>query len=191
VHIATIYFAKPVISSIMQEATKLSDELNEEIRKGRIQAHYINTPMGHFVGRAGEEAVFKMFSNRNIKIIPWFRDPYLKGKADIYLPEYKLRIEVKTWKLHQWRLLGRAIHKAQYERVKRKTDLIMWATIDMSKFNDANKFNEVCVMGFSTMDDFDKNKIEFAGDGKSWVVEQCKDLSELGNILKKKEEANA
>lgn len=183
---ATIFFNNKKLMEIFATAEKDCAYWTDRFNKGNCTQVYRNTPAGHFIGRLGEEAIQRMFEIRGIRSIPWFRDEYLSGKADVYLPDYHsgIRIEAKSWKVGDWDERGRTVSKFQYKRVLSKTDILMWCTVDIhcaitrEKITKLN-YLKIYVMGFTSMKEFDQNKETYTLDGKSWIVRECNPITDL------------
>ena len=95
------------------------------LRFSSTRGHYNNTSNSHLRGKIGEIIVANFLHQLGIATDPVFKDLDKMADADIIVPG-KCRIEVKTWSEEFWSSMGRCIAVDQYEKLRRKADLIIW-----------------------------------------------------------------
>lgn len=178
----TVHIDVPTAKRIQTMATHLAAEY--EGKKGKYETDKSNSLHSQIVGKIGEEAVARMFDLKKIEYLAWFRDHDMQAMSDLKLPGYHDRgvaIEVKTWVSSQWRDLGRAVRKNQYEDVFRKSDVLIWCTVGDKDFTTDSPF-PAQIMGFNSLTEFDLSKKLFR-DGNSYQVDLCLPMARFGAYL--------
>jgi len=96
-----------------------------------VRGYYRNTSNSHLVGKLGELAAESWFHEIGHEVKSLFRDPALEAEADFIVST--LRVEVKTWSAQYWAKWGRCIAIGQLPALKRKSDLLLWCTVEFDE----------------------------------------------------------
>ena len=135
---------------ITNDEYNVAIEIAEETlrRFSSNRGHYNNTANSHIRGKVGEIAVSNFIGQLGFQLDPVFKDLGKMAEADIIIP-CKCRIEVKTWSEEFWPTMGRCIAWDQFEKLKKKADLLVWC-ISASKLEP---LMNVDIVGWNLIED--------------------------------------
>ena len=89
--------------------------------------HYDNNINSHLTGRLGELAVDTWLVREGFRTEPFFRDIERSAACDLKCND--LRLEIKTWSLPHWFLLGRCVRPGQLKSIQDKSDAVVWCSV--------------------------------------------------------------
>lgn len=89
---------------------------------------YAGTWGSRMIGRVGELAGERWFTDRLFPVLAHWRNPAATHLCDLEV--LRQRIEVKSWSTRFWADLGRCIAVSQIERVARKANVVLWETVE-------------------------------------------------------------
>ena len=155
------------VTTDLEYAKKKFEAIMELVDKGRVIPHYPNSIDGHLIGRMGEDAVFQWAKRAGLKPFPNYQ--VTNQGCDIFLQGPRLRLEVKAWKIEQFKWGGRAISEKQMAGVRYKADRIVWCSVNLPT-------SEVKIEGWSDVKDFDGAPIVTKGklDLRSYQLEKVR-----------------
>lgn len=154
--------------------------------------HYSDSVSNHVTGRFGESASTWRFSRLQFACVQdLWRD--LNRERDCDLVVNDIRIEVKTWGATWWPKYGRAVAASQYEFLRAKADVILWAVNHAPMCRTEPEFRalttvRISFQGYSLVEeDFgDITAIETGEGSMRRVWNRC--LDSVGRKVRKLEE---
>ena len=161
---------------ITNDEYNIAIEIAEETlrRFSSNRGHYNNTANSHIRGKVGEIAVSNFIGQLGFQLDPVFKDLGKMAEADIIIP-CKCRIEVKTWSEEFWPTMGRCIAVDQFEKLKKKADLLVWC-ISASKLEP---LMNVDIVGWNLIEDIPSAPRRLTGPANGRKVDNYQLGSEM------------